>query len=137
MVQAGFGGLFHLKPLVELREGVVTTLTRIRTWSRALSALVERTQSLAPFERLAVMHTQNENAAQDLLARICSGVECPSTPLVVPATTAIAWGAGWYRRCAQSTPLTTPSGIPASCSLVLFASCVVYNPLSVRPTSRF
>lgn len=89
MVRAGLGGLLNLKPLVELREGVVITLTRIRTWSRALSALVERTQGLAPFERLAVMHTQNEDSARDLLDRVCSGVECPSSTLVVPATTVI------------------------------------------------
>ncbi len=96
MVQAGLSGLLHIKPLVELRDGVVSTLTRIRTWSRAVAALVERSQALAPFDRLAVMHTQYGEAAQALLSDICAGVQCPPDTLIVPATTVIGAHVGPY-----------------------------------------
>lgn len=89
MIRAGLGGLLDLKPLVELRDGVVSTLTRVRAWSRALALFAERAHALAPFERLAVMHTQYGEGADDFLATICAQTPCPPNTLVIPATTVI------------------------------------------------
>ncbi len=89
MVQIGLGSLLNLKPIVELREGVISTLSRVRTWSRALADLADRTRSLAPLERLAVIHTHYLEGAHDFLARICGSFPCPPNPLVVNATPVI------------------------------------------------
>jgi DegV family protein with EDD domain len=89
MVQLGLGTLLSLKPIVELREGVVSTLTRVRTWSRAVADLAERTRALAPIEKLAIMHTHYADGAADFLTSLCASLPCPPNPLIVNATTVI------------------------------------------------
>ncbi len=89
MVQAGLASLLSLKPLIELRAGAVSTLARLRTWSRAVISLRERTLALAPIERLAIMHTQYTQGAHEFLDQIYSRLSCPAGVLIVNATTAI------------------------------------------------
>lgn len=86
VVQAGLGGLLSIKPLVELRDGTITTLARTRTWSRAVDDLIERAARLAPFERLAVMHSNYAEGAQEFLAQLCKLIACPPNPIVTDVT---------------------------------------------------
>ncbi|GAB4576140.1 MAG: DegV family protein [Anaerolineae bacterium] len=65
-VAAVAGRLLRIKPLVELTEGRVTSLDNVRTFRRAFERLVQLGHDLAPFERLAVLHTHNLEMAQAL-----------------------------------------------------------------------
>ena len=94
IVQAGLGTLLSIKPLVELRDGTVTTLARTRTWSRAVEDLIERACRLAPFERLAVMHSNYSDGAHEFLAHLCERIGCPADPIVAEVTPVIGTHVG-------------------------------------------
>ncbi len=69
---AGVGTLLQIKPIIDVHEGVVTTVQRQRTSSRALQALIDSVVSYAPFERLGILHTANESGAEALKAKLSS-----------------------------------------------------------------
>ncbi len=51
------GDFFKIKPIIDLHEGVVGSVTRVRTYHRLFDALVDLARQAAPLERLAIMHT--------------------------------------------------------------------------------
>jgi DegV family protein with EDD domain len=59
------GGLLSIKPVVELREGVVRPLSAARTTRHAAEALFDFLRTLGALERLAVLHTGAEGRAQE------------------------------------------------------------------------
>ena len=60
--QAFFGSLLAVKPIVEIRDGVVVGESRQRTRARSLGYLVDKAVAAGPLRRLAVAH----GAAPDL-----------------------------------------------------------------------
>lgn len=78
--KALLGQVLSIKPLVELRDGVVAEAGRARTTQRALAAIVERARAKAPLERLALVHGDSPNV--ESLAALVAGVETAS-PLVI------------------------------------------------------
>jgi DegV family protein with EDD domain len=112
---ATIGELLQIKPLLEVAEGQVVPLGRLRTRARAVDRLVEMVEALGPLERLAVLHTHSPDDARRLaerLARHLSLAYPPGQateisqedtglapravhpPLVVEATTVIGTHAG-------------------------------------------
>jgi DegV family protein with EDD domain len=89
MLQAGLGTLLNIKPLIELHEGVVTTIERVRTWSRAVGALADHLRRFPSIERLAVMHTNNAACAAEFLDHVRDVVPPRARTLVTHATTAL------------------------------------------------
>jgi DegV family protein with EDD domain len=67
LIQLGLSNLLTIKPLVELREGAITSVARIRTWSRAISQFKDHVLKLGPLERLAVLHTNRTQHAREIL----------------------------------------------------------------------
>jgi DegV family protein with EDD domain len=61
------GGMLSIKPVVELREGVVKPLSAARTTRHATEALLNFLLTLGPLERLAVLHTSAEGRAREFL----------------------------------------------------------------------
>ncbi len=94
MVQAGLGSLLDIKPVLELYDGVVSTVGRVRTWSRAVSALANRVHSTAPVEQLAVMHSNCVDCAADLLERIRDMLPNPTGTIVINVTSVIGTHVG-------------------------------------------
>jgi len=90
--RAVIGSLLHLQPLVELRYGVVHRLGQARTRAQGILRLTETLNSWGPLERLAVLHTNAEIAARQLLEEVRSKVSIP--PLMVNVTTAIGTHVG-------------------------------------------
>lgn len=90
--KAMIGSLLHLQPLVELRHGIVQRLGQARTRAQGILRLTEALDSWGPLERLAVLHTNAEAAARQLLEDVKSKVTVP--PLVVNVTTAIGTHVG-------------------------------------------
>lgn len=65
-VSAFLGTLFRLKPIVQLLDGELLPVERVRTKKKALARLVEMVGEMAPFEELGVLHSQVPDLAQQL-----------------------------------------------------------------------
>ena len=89
---AKIGGILRLQPLIELRHGIVLRLGQARTRLQGIERLVDVLNSWGPLERLAVLHTNAESAARQLLEEVKSKV--PVQPLLVNVTTAIGTHVG-------------------------------------------
>jgi len=89
---AMIGGILRLQPLVELRYGLVHRLGQARTRLQGVERLVETLHSWGPLERLAVLHTNAEAAARQLLEEVKSLAAVP--PLLVNVTTAVGTHVG-------------------------------------------
>lgn len=101
------GGLLNLKPILELRDGRVEPLERVRTKRKALDRILdviaERTQGKTPI-RLATIHAAAPQEATELLemartrlgAADCYLAEASPTVAVHtgPGTVGLAWCAG-------------------------------------------
>jgi DegV family protein with EDD domain len=90
--KAMIGSLLHIQPLVELRYGIVHRLGQARTRLQGITRLTEALNSFGPLERLAVLHTNAEAAARQLLEEVKSRV--PVLPFIVNVTTAIGTHVG-------------------------------------------
>jgi DegV family protein with EDD domain len=89
---AKLGGLLRLRPLLELRFGIVHRLGLARTRLQGAERLVDSLHSWGPLERLAVLHTNADSAARALLEQVkSSGL---IQPLLVNVTTAIGTHVG-------------------------------------------
>jgi DegV family protein with EDD domain len=89
---AMIGGVLRLHPLVELRDGIVHRLGQARTRLQGITRLIETLNSWGALERLAVLHTNAESAARQLMEDVKSKVDVP--PLLVNVTTAIGTHVG-------------------------------------------
>jgi len=89
---AKIGGIFHLQPLIELRYGIIHRLGQVRTRLQGIERLVDALNSWGPLERLAVLHTNAESTARQLLEEVRSKV--PNQPLLVNVTTVIGTHVG-------------------------------------------
>jgi DegV family protein with EDD domain len=89
---AMIGSMLHLQPLIELRYGIVHRLGQARTRLQGIERLMDTINSWGPLERLAVLHTNAESAACQLLEVVKSRVSVP--PLLVNVTTAIGTHVG-------------------------------------------
>jgi DegV family protein with EDD domain len=89
---AMIGGALRLHPLIELRYGVVRRLGQARTRLQGVERMLETLNSWGSLERLAVLHTNAESAARQLLEDVKSKVTVP--PLLVNVTTAIGTHVG-------------------------------------------
>ncbi len=61
--KALIGQVLSIKPLLELRDGVVAEAGRQRTTSRAMASIAATAQSHAPLRRLALIHAQSNQVA--------------------------------------------------------------------------
>jgi DegV family protein with EDD domain len=77
--KAFLGQVLAIKPLLELKDGVVAEAGRARTRSKALATLAEKAKSAAPLRRLAVMDGASPD--RDKLVALLSDVT-PTFPLV-------------------------------------------------------
>jgi DegV family protein with EDD domain len=68
--RASLGGLLKIKPFIEVREGQVLRLGEARTRQKGIERLLDLLRSLGPLEKLAVLHTNAEADARDLLAQV-------------------------------------------------------------------
>jgi DegV family protein with EDD domain len=86
-LRANLGELLHFKQLVEVVDGTIKRLDRVRTRPRALDALRALAAGWGPLQRLAILHTAVPEEAAGL-GRELSPLSA-SPPLVVEVTTVI------------------------------------------------
>jgi len=63
---AGAATLLQIKPIISLADGVVESTARVRTFGKAVEKMVELALEQAPFDRLALLHTNNPDGAQEM-----------------------------------------------------------------------
>jgi DegV family protein with EDD domain len=85
--RARLGNLLNLKPFVEVKEGLVLSLGEVRTRRKGIERLLAMMRSLGAMERLAILHSNAEMDARDLLQSLTPQVAMP--PLLVNITTVI------------------------------------------------
>lgn len=94
---AALGGLLKIKPVVELREGVVRPVSAERTTSHATELLRAKLEALGPLERLAILHTNAEGRARAFLNSLMASptrLNLPREILFVNVTTVIGTHVG-------------------------------------------
>jgi DegV family protein with EDD domain len=64
------GTMLRIKPMVEVQDGQIRPLDRVRTIRRATARLVELTATRGPLESLAVLHTNWPDGADELRRRV-------------------------------------------------------------------
>lgn len=67
---ASIGTLLQIKPIIEVKEGIVSTVQRARTLSKATQVLIDLARAQVPLERLAVLHSNFPEGAADLRERL-------------------------------------------------------------------
>ena len=93
---AALGGLLSIKPIVELIDGEVKPLGAVRTTRQAGERIYSSLRELGPLERLAILHTNAENRAHQLIHQLMSTVSqsIPRDILMVNVTTVIGTHVG-------------------------------------------
>lgn len=64
--QFGIGSLLQIKPIMMITDGVISAAAKVRTRKRALSQMLKMVSELAPFERLAIIHVNAQETAEEL-----------------------------------------------------------------------
>lgn len=67
---ASVGSLLQIKPVVSVWDGEVSSVARVRTFSRVLDKLVEFAMQGAPYDKMALLHINNLNGVEELRARL-------------------------------------------------------------------
>jgi len=93
---AALGGLLSIKPIVELLDGEVKPLSAVRTTRQAGAFVYKALKELGPLEQLAILHTNAEHRARQLMDKIMGTVSqsIPRDILVVNVTTVIGTHVG-------------------------------------------
>lgn len=86
-LRANLGDLLNIKQMVEVVDGTIGRLDRVRTRSRALDRLRAMTLGWGPLHRLAILHTAVPEEAAALRDELAELARHP--PLVVEVTTII------------------------------------------------
>ena len=85
--RARFGGMLKLKPFLDVVDGNVYSLGHVRTRRNGINRLLELMHTTTPMNRFAVLHTNAEQDAREILEKFAPDI--PTVPLVVNVTTAI------------------------------------------------
>ncbi len=90
------GSLLSIKPLIELADGEVKTVSAVRTTKQANERMLSFLRSAGNLERLAILHTGAEMRAREFLNRIMNemGQAIPRDLLMVNVTTVIGTHVG-------------------------------------------
>lgn len=93
---AALGGLLRIKPIVELLDGEVKPLGAVRTTRQAGEHIYNALRELGPLERLAILHTNAEHRARQLLDELMETISqsIPRDILMVNVTTVIGTHVG-------------------------------------------
>ena len=93
---AALGGLLHVRPVVELLDGEVKPLGAVRTARQGSARLLQALQAMGPLERLAILHTNAEARARELIDELMGTVSqsIPRDILRVNVTTVIGTHVG-------------------------------------------
>ncbi|HEY5981993.1 MAG TPA: DegV family protein, partial [Anaerolineales bacterium] len=86
-----FGGMLHIKPMIELTRGEIKSVGALRTAGQANARMAAFFRSGGSFERLAILHTGAEPRAREFLQQVMreSSRSLPRDILMVNVTPVI------------------------------------------------
>jgi fatty acid kinase fatty acid binding subunit len=89
--QFGIGTLLQIKPILMIADGMISAAAKVRTRKRAISQMLKMVSELAPFERLAIIHVNAQEAAENLyqLSSNLFTAHSAAAPLIQSVTPAI------------------------------------------------
>lgn len=87
--RAMLGQLLNIKPIIEVKDGGVAQLERVRTRRIMLERLKHIARELGPLEALAVQHTRAITDARTLAAELAATLDIRQPIVVCEATTSI------------------------------------------------
>jgi DegV family protein with EDD domain len=109
--RALLGQVLSIKPLLELKDGVVAEAGRARTRSKALVAIVEVTKTHAPLKRLALVHGASSEVAN--LQALASGIATENPIIITDMGPVVGTHGGpgiiglcWIEASASTPPLS-------------------------------
>ncbi len=93
---AALGGLLSIKPMIELKDGEVKAIGAVRTTKQADERVLNFLLGIGDMDRLAVLHTNAEPRAKQLLAELMNRVRksIPRDILFVNVTSVIGTHVG-------------------------------------------
>lgn len=90
--RARFGSLLNIKPFIELFQGVVSIIGKVRTRRNGIQHLKQILSNLGPLEHLAMLHTDAEDDVKQVIAEL--EPEVRSDLLTIYVTTVIGTHVG-------------------------------------------
>ncbi len=90
--RARIGNLLQIKPFIELKDGVVSSLGESRTRTKGILRLKDFLFQMGSLERLAILHTNAEAEARQFLNEL--QLDLPYPPMIVNVTTVIGTHVG-------------------------------------------
>jgi DegV family protein with EDD domain len=92
---ARFGQLLSIKPIIDVGDGEVSMVDRVRTRHAAIDRIREMTHGLGPLQSLAVLHTSSYETARALADEFALSIPNLREPIIVcEATTAVGTHVG-------------------------------------------
>ncbi len=92
---ARFGQLLSIKPIIDVGDGEISMIDRVRTRHAAIDRIKEMTYALEPLQSLAVLHTSNYETACALADEFAMTISNLREPIIVcEATTAVGTHVG-------------------------------------------
>lgn len=67
---ASLGALLQIKPVVQVQDGEVSPLVRVRTTARMIDKMVELARQHAPLDRLGILHVNNPEGLEALKTQL-------------------------------------------------------------------
>lgn len=83
---AGAATLLQIKPIVSVADGVVESTARVRTFGKAVEKMVELALEQTPLDRLALLHTNNPEGAEDMKRQLGSAIPAETYMMNVTPT---------------------------------------------------
>jgi len=90
--KARIGSLLDIKPFLEVKEGQIINLGQARTRRKGINHLIELCHRVGDVEKLAVLHTNAEDEAQQMLNQLKDIYS--ESPLVINVTTIVGTHVG-------------------------------------------
>jgi len=94
---AGMADTLNIKPILTVREGTLDLLERIRTRKKALERVLELSHASVDgktIQRVAFMHANNLEGAQELQDQLCKLLPCPPSAIMTDFTPGLSVHAG-------------------------------------------
>jgi fatty acid-binding protein DegV len=89
---ASAANLLQIKPVITIADSVVSSLARVRTFSRAVDKIIELVEQQAPLDSLALLHANNPDGALEMKSRLGSIV--PANTYIINVTPALGTHVG-------------------------------------------
>lgn len=78
--------VFNIKPLITFIDGELKMIGTVRSYEKGLSRLLDMMAEKAPYEKLAVFHTRQQQAAEEFADRLAERVGYPRDQMYVTET---------------------------------------------------